>query len=120
MIHPNDIAAVATRALTHDEYVGQSLPITGPHALTYADMTATIGAAIRRKLQFQPVSDEEARTKMMLEHAVPEPVVNALVSLWQSVREGRVATVTNTVERVLGRKPLTFAHWAEENASAFR
>lgn len=120
MIHPDDIASVATRALTDEAYGEHCLPITGPQALTYADMTAAIGAVIGRTLTFQPVSDAEARSMMVVEHGLPEPVANALVSLWQSVREGRVAGVTDTVERVLGRKPLTFARWAEENAAAFR
>jgi hypothetical protein len=28
--------------------------------------------------------------------------------------------VTDTVERVLGRKPISFDHWVQENAGAFR
>jgi hypothetical protein len=35
------------------------------------------------------------------------------------MREGRLATVTNTVRQVLGRKPLTLDQWAIENAAAF-
>jgi uncharacterized protein YbjT (DUF2867 family) len=120
MIHPDDIASVAARALASEDYVEHLLPITGPQALTYADMAAALSAAIGRRVAFQCVGDEEARKMMMLEHGLPEPVANALVSLWQSVREGRVAGVTDTVELVLGRKPLTFARWAEENAAAFR
>ena len=45
-IHPDDIAAIATEALISREYGGESLPITGPEALSYAEMTAKIGAAI--------------------------------------------------------------------------
>jgi uncharacterized protein YbjT (DUF2867 family) len=119
MIHPDDIASVAVVALTRNEYANRSLPITGPEALTYAEMTATIGTAIGRKLSFQAISDEEARELMMKHHAMPESVANALVSLWQSVREGRVAGVTDTAERVLGRKPQSFAEWVRQNASAF-
>ena len=33
---------------------------------------------------------------------------------------GRLAAVTDTVERVLGRKPISFEEWAAENAAAFR
>jgi uncharacterized protein YbjT (DUF2867 family) len=39
-IHSDDIAAVATEALTKHEYVGQSLPITGPEAFSFAEVTA--------------------------------------------------------------------------------
>src|SRR5271168_3870393 len=42
-IHSDDIAAVATKALTTRAYDGESLPITGPEALTFAEATAKIG-----------------------------------------------------------------------------
>src|SRR5208282_648964 len=45
-IHTDDIAAVAIEALTTRKYDGQSLPITGPEALSYAEMAAKIGAVI--------------------------------------------------------------------------
>jgi hypothetical protein len=44
----------------------------------------------------------------------------AHVSLWRAIREGRLATVTNNVERILGRKPMVFDQWLIENAHAFR
>jgi len=44
---------VAVKALTGPEYAGQSLPITGPEALSYADMTAKIGAVIGKALRFE-------------------------------------------------------------------
>jgi hypothetical protein len=43
----------------------------------------------------------------------------AHVSLWRAIREGRLATVTATVERVLGRKPIPFDQWLIENVVAF-
>ncbi len=119
MIHPDDIAAVAAQALTTNRFDGESLPITGPQALSYGEMTATIGSALGKELVFQSISDAEARARL-IEHGMPLTIADALVGLWQSVREGRVAGVTDTVERVLGRKPLTFARWAQENIAAFR
>ena len=49
-IHSNDIAAVATEALTTHTYVGESIPITGPEALTFAEVTSKIAAAIGKQL----------------------------------------------------------------------
>ena len=39
-IHSQDVADTTTAALTSRVYAGQSLPITGPEALSYAEMTA--------------------------------------------------------------------------------
>ena len=117
-IHSEDIAAVATAALTTRQYDGESLPITGPEALTFAGVTARIAAAIGKQLTFQPISDQEAGQRYAaVSGSVAE--TEAHVSLWRAIREGRLATVTDNVERILGRKPISLDQWALENAAAF-
>jgi len=118
-IHPDDIAAVVTEALTSSNYVGASLPITGPLALSYAEMTAQLSSAIGKPLTFESV-DEEHERREMLAAGAPIEIVEAHISIYRAIREGRLASVTGTVERILRRKPLTFAQWARENAAAFR
>jgi uncharacterized protein YbjT (DUF2867 family) len=118
-IHSDDIAAVATRALTTREYHGESLPITGPEALSFAEATAKIASAIGKPLTFQTISDDEARQRYATTGA-SEPDIEAHVALWRAIREGRLATVTNNIERILGRQPIALDRWAFENAGAFR
>jgi uncharacterized protein YbjT (DUF2867 family) len=117
-IHSDDIAAVATKALTTREYVGESLPITGPEALNYAEVTTKLGAAIGRRLRFQPISDEEARQRYAATGA-SSLETEAHVSLWRAIREGRLANITDNVERILGRKSIAMDQWAMENTTAF-
>jgi hypothetical protein len=50
----------------------------------------------------------------------PPAETEAHIALWRAIREGRLATVTDTVEQVLGRRPITLDQWAVENAAAFR
>jgi len=118
-IHSDDIALVAMKALTTQEYEGESLSITGPEALTFAEVTARIGAAIGKCLTFQPISDEEARQRYSATGA-PAEETEAHVCLWRAIRQGRLATVTDNVKRILGREPITLDQWVLENASAFR
>ncbi len=117
-IHPIDIADVTVKVLTEPEYIGHSLPITGPEALSYADMTAKICAAIGKALRFESISDDEERDQQVAWNAAP-PLVDARLSIFRAIREGRLAAVTDTVERVLGRKPIPFDQWVQENATAF-
>ena len=117
-IHSDDIADVVTRALTSRKHVGESLQITGPEALSYAEMTAKIGAAIASPLRFELISDKEERRQMM-SVGEPELSIEAHLSIYRAIRAGRLADVENTVERILGRKPLSFDQWARENAGAF-
>src|SRR5260370_16615977 len=98
-IPPEDIAAVATKALTTRAYEGESLPITGPEALSFAEATAKIGSAIGRRLTFQPISDEEARQRYSATGATA-PDVDAHVSLWRPIREGRPRPIPTNSKRV--------------------
>lgn len=112
-IHPGDIADVAVKALSTRDHDGEALVITGPKALTYGEMASQIGKAIGKTIRFEEISDDEARPD------VDDAYADALVDIWRAVREGRLATVTDGVSRVLGREPVTFRQWVSENAEAF-
>jgi hypothetical protein len=42
------------------------------------------------------------------------------LSIFRAIRRGSLAGVTDTVARVLGRAPITFDQWVEQNVAAFR
>jgi hypothetical protein len=71
-------------------------------------MAAKLGAGV------EAISDDEARP------GGGSAFADALVDIWRAVREGRLATVTDEVRRVLGRAPKSFDLWVEENADAFK
>lgn len=116
-IHPDDIADVAVEALSgnHDE---PCLPITGPRALTFAQMTSIIGAALGRALRYEVCSDE-AVSQQMAALNVAEAVIDARLSTMKAIREDRYAEVSDVVQHVLGRPPIDFEHWVAENRCAF-
>jgi uncharacterized protein YbjT (DUF2867 family) len=118
-IHSGDIAAVAVEALTTDKFVGESLAITGPGALTFREVSERVGAAIGKHVDYEAISDEEAGRRFAATGASPEET-KAHVELWRAIREGRLAAVTDGVEQVLGRKPISLDRWLVENAMAFR
>jgi uncharacterized protein YbjT (DUF2867 family) len=117
-IHSEDIAAVIVAALLGEEYVGRVLPITGPSSLTFREATQIIGDAIGKTLVYQEISDEEARDSYSRISGSREET-EAHVALWRAIREGRLATVNDNVERLLGMKPLGFDQWIAENKAAF-
>ena len=118
-IHPDDIADVATVALVTRDHEGQSLVITGPEALSYGQMAAIIGGATGKRVRFEEISDKQAYADVV-GWAGEGPYADALVDIWRAVREGRLATVSDGVKPVIGRKPIPFDRWAEENADAFQ
>jgi uncharacterized protein YbjT (DUF2867 family) len=119
-IHSDDIAAVAVEALITGQYEGQSLAITGPDSVSFAQVTARIGEAIGRQLRFEVISDEEAGRRYAAATCASDAETEAHVALWRAIREGRLGRVTDRVEGVLGRRPIALDQWLVENRSAFR
>jgi len=118
-IHSDDIAAVVTKTLTEQDFVGRSVPITGPEALSFSEVTARIGAAIGKSLRFIPISDEEARQRYSAVSGSVEET-EAHVALWRAIREQRLASVNDNVEQIVGRKAIALDQWITENIEAFR
>ncbi|AIJ24455.1 hypothetical protein [Amycolatopsis methanolica] len=58
-IDTDDIADVATKALTEDGHAGLVHEITGPRLLTFAEAAAEISAALGRPVRYLPVSAAE-------------------------------------------------------------
>jgi uncharacterized protein YbjT (DUF2867 family) len=118
-IHSDDIAAVAIETMTSPHYTGQSLPITGAEQLSFADMTAKVGSAIGRKLEFRSISDELERQRQIA-WGTPEPLIEARLGIFRAIRADQLASVTTNVASILGREPISFARWADQNAAAFQ
>jgi uncharacterized protein YbjT (DUF2867 family) len=117
-IHPDDIADAVAAALITPDYNRESLSISGPAALSYAEMTAIIGEVIGRPLRFEPMNEEEAR-RQLIANGDQRESVDYHLSIFRAIREDRMGIVTDTIRRVLGRPPLSFKHWVEENAAQF-
>jgi uncharacterized protein YbjT (DUF2867 family) len=117
-IHSEDIASVSVEALLSESYRGKSLSLTGPESLTFGQATEIVATAIGKQLEFQSISDAEARDRYAKVSGSTEET-EAHVDLWRAIREDRLAAVTDDVERILGRKAIPLRQWAFENASCF-
>ena len=115
-IDPADTAAVAVQALAGEGHAGRSYRLSGPEAMRPADRVAVLGRVLRRDLQFEGLSDDEARAEMSA--AMPQPYVVAFFSFFV---DGTIdeTTVHPTVDDILGRPPRSFEQWAREHAGAF-
>lgn len=111
----NDIADVVTACLLQDKHNGQTYELTGPELLTFPEAVAKIAAASNKKIEFQALSLEEY-TQMLQEYQVPEDHIWLINYLFEQVLDGRNSSVTNDIEKVLGRKATDFSTYAKETA----
>ncbi|MFF4836852.1 NAD(P)H-binding protein [Streptomyces sp. NPDC001315] len=110
-------AAVAVLLAPHHAQLGPSpYVLTGPEVLSRADQVAQLGAALRRRLSFQSLPADLARSRMLADGR-PERLVEALLAA--SVCRPESNRTTDHVERLTGRPAGTFARWAIDHAAEF-
>lgn len=112
-----DCARAAAGALLRPA-ANQTLDVTGPDALSVAQIAAIAGEVTGKPLQVIEVTDEQlgagAKTA-----GVPEFVVdNFIVPFDRNTREGKVDIVSTAVEDLWGAKPTTIRDFLTANKAA--
>ncbi|MGW2543389.1 NAD(P)H-binding protein [Kitasatospora sp. NPDC001574] len=115
-IHEKDIAAVAVVALTQPGHENQAHFLSGPASVTQREQLATLAEVLGRPLEFEELTDAEAREA--LSPIVPVWVMDAVVGYWAG-SDGVPTELSDTVEKLTGRPARTFADWARDHASDF-
>lgn len=102
-----DVARVATAVLQQaSAHVGATCDLTGPEALTLAEV-----AEIITEVSGQPTSYEEETVDQAYgsraSFGAPAWQVDAWVSTYTAIANGELEAVTDTVQRLTGRAPLS-------------
>jgi uncharacterized protein YbjT (DUF2867 family) len=111
-----DIADVAALALAEDGHEGQLYELTGPRLLTFEEALDEIVVAADREIRYVPVPLEEYAVGAA-EQGMPPEVVEFLTYLFGEVLDGRNASLTDGVQRALGRDPRDFSEFTREAAA---
>jgi len=113
-----DIAKIAFALLTQGGHQGRAFEITGPQALSMAEIAAAIEEATDKPVRYQKITIEEHRREMEA-LGLPPFIVDALIEqALERLRhpESRVELATH---KLFGVKPTTFAEFARRHAAVF-
>lgn len=111
-----DIAEIAVAALTQPGHSGQLYELTGPGALTFADVVKEIARATQREIAFISVPADAYR--QALEQAqLPAELIDLVLYLFTTVLDGRNTPVADGVQRALGRPARSFTDYVRCTAS---
>ena len=114
-----DIAAVNVDVLLDPEkYRNQTLTITGPKALSYAEAVAELNDVLGKDVTYVSVSDEDAR-KAMTGMEFPKFLIDLMIDLNLCIREGFAEETTTTVEKVTGKEAISFEQFVQDHKRAW-
>ncbi|MBM6400255.1 SDR family oxidoreductase [Phycicoccus sonneratiae] len=102
-----DVARTAVAALLDpDAHRNLTYDLTGPEALSFTEIAATIAEITGRPATFHDETVEEAYASRA-GYGAPPWQLDAWVSTYTAVRAGELDVVTGDVERVTGRAPIS-------------
>ncbi|MFF5970966.1 NmrA family transcriptional regulator [Streptomyces sp. NPDC012769] len=110
-IDADDLAEVIVATLIADGHAGLVHEVTGPRALTFAEVAAELSRASGREVTYVPMGEAEF-AGMLGGFGVPEEEAAWLAGLFAALLDGHNAHVTDGVKRVLGREPRDFSAYA--------
>jgi uncharacterized protein YbjT (DUF2867 family) len=118
VVDVRDIAGVAVAALTQACHENKTYNITGPEALTHAQMAAQISEAAGQPVTFVDVPEQVFR-EALRGSGMPDWQADGLVEDYAHYRRGEAADVSSAVREVTGEAPRPFAAIARDHVAAF-
>lgn len=117
-IDSRDIAQVAYRVLTEEGHENKAYYLSGPEALSSAEIAEILSSVTGKSIKYVDVPVEAARASMQ-KTGMPTEIVEGLLEHYQIMKLGHTANVSNTVEEITGHKATSFETFAKANKEAF-
>lgn len=119
LLDTRDVGAVAARVLTETGHEGRTYEITGPEALSFAQIAEKLSMYLGKPVVYSRISDAMAWQNMLADGILAHTAHNYL-TLFQFHRQGGGAMVTGFVEILTGRPARTLDGFIAENIQGFK
>ncbi|MGX5802415.1 SDR family oxidoreductase [Bradyrhizobium sp. Arg314] len=113
----DDMAAAIAASLASRSKESHIYTLTGPQAYTTSEVAAIVSDVTGKPIEVVQVPDE-GLTEGIKANGVPEDFARIIVSFDANTRAGRIGEVTDTVEKLSGRKSRTLRQFLEANKAA--
>ena len=118
-VDARDVARVAADALTGEAYQERIHTLTGPEALSFREALDRIAEAGAGPITYRPV-EEEVFAGILEDLHWPRDGIEAVLALFESVREGAREEVVPDLEELLEEPPTSFDAYARGVAESWR
>jgi uncharacterized protein YbjT (DUF2867 family) len=118
VVDVRDLAAVAVAALTRTGHEGKTYDITGPEALTHAEMAERLSQVLDRPVKFVDLP-EQAFREALRALRMPDWQADGLMEDYAHYRRGEASGISSTVEEATGQAPHRFSEFARDHQAAF-
>jgi len=117
-IDVRDIGAVAAVVLAENGHTGKNYDLTGSEALDYWQAAKILSATLGREIIYRNPNPLHFFLET-LRRGTPFTFALVMLGLYTSTRFGMAVPVTAEVEKLIGRKPITFEQYTRDYKDAW-
>jgi uncharacterized protein YbjT (DUF2867 family) len=117
-IDARDIGKVAAVTLIESGHAGKNYDLTGSEGLDYWQVAAILSEVLGRKITYRNPNPLHFLIET-IRSGIPFRFAVVMMSLYTSTRFGMADSITQEVERLTGRKPISFRQYAEDYTDAW-
>lgn len=114
-VDANDIAECAVACLLDQGHIGKTYELSGPSAVTFADVTKMISSVTNHPVNFVAITVDDLDAGLKAD-GMPDEVRGLIRYLFSEVLDGRNSQPTSDVYEILGRQPNSLRNFVEEAA----
>jgi uncharacterized protein YbjT (DUF2867 family) len=118
-VDTRDLAAVAALALTQAGHENKAYPLTGGESIDYYQVAAILSEVLKRAITYSNPSPLRFAWRMRSRGA-EWPYIAVTSAIYMTTRLGMAAPIHPQLADLLGRPPITFRQFAEDEAAVWR
>jgi len=120
LVAADDVARAAAVVLTERDEDGANYELTGPEALSMADMAGVLTRVLGRTITYNDMPEDDFRRLLVDQGGIPpdEVDIKAILHL-RAWRNGDADLVTDTYRALTGEAPLSLSEWVAAHREAF-
>lgn len=119
VVDARDIAAIAAATLTEDGHVGKTYTVTGPAAVSHAEIATALGNVIGRPVRFERIPPKEF-IAMVTGAGMPQWQADGLAEDYAHYERGEAGPISPDVQQVTGTNARSMHDFANDYADAFQ
>lgn len=112
-IDVRDIAAAAVKVFFEEGHINKGYSLTGSEALSYYEVADILTEQLGVPIQYTNPTVHEFKKKMS-EKGIEKEFITVMTAIYLTARFGLAKKVTNDLENLLGKKPITFKEFAKD------
>lgn len=118
-VDARDIAAVAAKLLTSNDFERRDFDLTGSESVTHDDVARALSKVSQRNITYKEISPEQFE-KALTQVGLPKDYVNFLNLIFGFLREGYSERKTTSVKDITGVAPRSLDQYANEYKNSWK